>query len=1507
MAAPNPSSDENGIRFERRAKVEAARERWIRSLIDKSRRNSLLYFRPLKAGTLELAAPDPKAMERFLKREEVSIARLLPKGADLRQVEGTLAEIRGRAVENSEERGLETLFIAMGMATWESPDGERPPEAPVLLIPLKVTPRLRGGAGFALTRTGDIQANLVLLHVLESEYRVRVEAEELLKALQGDDEGEIYDPQPVYELLRHAARELKGFSIQDRLIIGNFAFQKTAMVKDLRECAEQLVAHDLISAICGDVEAQRSVSQRRSVADPSELDRTDPDDEFLFLDADSSQQLVIRHALALQDGTIQGPPGTGKSQTIANLIAEFAARGKRVLFVAEKRAALNVVLDRLRHRGLEHLALDLHGAEISRRQVLDALHESRQLVRQAVPVDADKQHAKLINRRDRLQQHVGRMHSPCPPTGHSVFQVQGALLQLGEVDHTATRWTGEALAKLAPTAIDQAEDLLSEVEEFRELFLRISTSPWNGALLADQGAVREATSHASDLAGSWPDWLGKLLAMCFGAGLAQPQNPTSMREQFASIAELRHSFDEYRPELFTEGQLERLLAGLRPATRSLAGRFWSWVASREYREALRTARSYRLSPKVSAPILYEEIADALNRSQRWLGLTSERTPPRPVPAFLEIRRTFEQLEVGLKKLFMMLQRRDLETLRLDELSRLIEGLARDKETPARLPHVFGLERQLHELGLQPLVEEMRRRHTPAAEFKNTLQHAWLSSALEQARERDPSLLAFHGRTHDKVVQEFRMFDRDRIHITADRVRRAHAERAVAIMNDYPAEDVTVKTECQRKRSRMSVRKLLMEAPHVTTALRPCWMASPLSVSHLLPADRNLFDIVLFDEASQVFPHDAVPALLRAPRAIVAGDRHQLPPTAFFLADEAPEDETDEQDVTSGFESILDQMSGLFDPWTLDWHYRSLDEALIAFSNRHIYDDRLVTFPGPGLHRAIEHVLVDHQRLVDGQEDSVTEEARKVVELVLRHAADRPRESLGVIALGIKHQRRIEAALEEALKDCPDFDAFFDESQRERFFVKNLERVQGDERDAIILSVGYGKDRAGKLVYRFGPLGTEGGKRRMNVAVTRARKRMTVVSSFVPHDMDPARCKQGVEFLRLYLQYAMSGGANLGVEQPRDVPLNDFEQGVHDALIARGIKLLKQWGASRYRIDLVAQHPEEPGRHVLAIECDGATYHSAQSARDRDRLRQQHLEALGWRFHRIWSTDWFNNRVDELERTLKAYEEAVRAADASDNGEEGSPRPATRREPKTAAPRRTRKPSIPLRDSIDEYLSSELIGYVEWIMSDELLRTDDEILAEMIELLGFERRGARIVERITSAIRAYRAKEERPASTSDSAGSSDYTSRAMERLVERYHLDLEVFRQRRASSPKIPDRDLIRGLMNEDLQRLMMRSDLQGLATRYYEMALFAAEEDRSFVEFLALAHEKTLQHLERVPGVASVRINASIGCDDCRRQDGAILSIKEALRSKPLPCSACTMVVVGTKPGFCRCVYEAEV
>jgi very-short-patch-repair endonuclease len=369
-----------------------------------------------------------------------------------------------------------------------------------------------------------------------------------------------------------------------------------------------------------------------------------------------------------------------------------------------------------------------------------------------------------------------------------------------------------------------------------------------------------------------------------------------------------------------------------------------------------------------------------------------------------------------------------------------------------------------------------------------------------------------------------------------------------------------------------------------------------------------------------------------------------------------------------------------------------------------------------------------------------------VDLIIEHARERPHESLGVIAMGIRHANRIEECLLQRLREDPELEDelgdFFAEEREERFFVKNLERVQGDERDAIILSIGYGKNTRGDLPYRFGPLLVEGGERRLNVAVTRAKNRVTLVSSFSHRDMDPERSSaEGVKLLRQYLQYVESAGTNLGDRVLERPALNPFEVDVRDTLTRHGLKLTPQYGSSGYWIDYAVQHPTQPGRYVLALECDGATYHSSESARDRDRLRQEQLERLGWTFCRIWSSEWFYDKDAAVQKVLKAYEEAVRHADKKPDTAERQQDQSTAVPVAGGAPavaRRGTRPPIRRGMAIDAYTPARLVQLIRWIESDDQLRTEEELLVEAMNELGFQRHGKKIVAALAEAIRQARA-------------------------------------------------------------------------------------------------------------------------------------------------------------------------
>ncbi|RPE44413.1 AAA domain-containing protein [Streptomyces sp. Ag109_O5-1] len=548
--------------------------------------------------------------------------------------------------------------------------------------------------------------------------------------------------------------------------------------------------------------------------------------------------------------------------------------------------------------------------------------------------------------------------------------------------------------------------------------------------------------------------------------------------------------------------------------------------------------------------------------------------------------------------------------------------------------------------LDGLPDQLARREVSAEDFPAAMERAVLTAWVEYQLATDQRLKSMRAVERDQLVERFQRVDRDL-------VAAAHAEVIAACNSRRPrrttvGQAAVLRRESEKQRRHMPVRQLLQQTRDVVRLIKPCLMMSPLTVSQFLPQDFE-FDVVVFDEASQVLPQDAVNSVYRGKALIVAGDQKQLPPTSFFTAAGVGDDGDEwDEDATDSFESILDmcKASGVLRGLPLRWHYRSRHENLIAFSNHDFYDNAMVTFPGAleqGPDIGVEFIKADGVYDRGGSSDNPLE-AAKVAQRVIHHFDTRPEHTLGVVALSKAQAEAIEEAVQKARAARPDLDHHFTEGRLDGFFVKNLETVQGDERDVIILSIGYGPDHRGKLLSTFGPINREGGWRRLNVAVTRARRRMEVIASFHGGDLSDSANKS-VQHLKRYLEYAQHGPAILQTEAaaPDAAPESPFEEEVIDVLRGWGYEVQPQVGVAGFRIDMAVRHPGAPGTYALGIECDGAMYHSSRAARDRDRLREAVLRDLGWRLHRIWGTDWYRNRRDAMAR-LRAAVEAACAED-----------------------------------------------------------------------------------------------------------------------------------------------------------------------------------------------------------------------------------------------------------------------
>ncbi|ANS29905.1 hypothetical protein R1CP_26285 [Rhodococcus opacus] len=551
-----------------------------------------------------------------------------------------------------------------------------------------------------------------------------------------------------------------------------------------------------------------------------------------------------------------------------------------------------------------------------------------------------------------------------------------------------------------------------------------------------------------------------------------------------------------------------------------------------------------------------------------------------------------------------------------------------------------------QLGFGEVLAELSKTSSSPESVAQSIEYAALEAWVDGVVRTDSRLADYQTDVRDVTVAEFKRLDRALVQDAHARVIARCNDRAPKSITSRPAQIIL--REAQKKTRHKPVRQLLVETGSLTQELKPCFMMSPLSVSQYLPP-RFKFDVVIFDEASQVLPSDAINCVYRGRQLIVAGDQKQLPPTDFFSVgdDASGDDEDDEVDV---FQSVLDLAKGAggLTSLPLNWHYRSRHEDLITYSNYRFYGGTLFTFPSatfdaPNLGVELIHVKGTYRR---GTTRDNPIEAAKVVERVLYFATHHPEESIGVVTFSAAQADAVAAEMERHSSEHPVLASLLNDHDRlDGFFVKSLENVQGDERDVIVFSLGYGPDENRKFTMNFGPLNREGGWRRLNVAITRARKRVEVVTSFRASEMSSTP-NEGLRHLKNYLDFAERGQSALALdleESLGDVE-SPFEEQVIKVIKGWGYDVIPQVGVAGYRIDMAVRHPDRPGAYAIGIECDGAAYHSSKTARDRDRLREAVLRNLGWEIHRIWGLSWWRDREVQEKRLRRAIEDAIAGSD-----------------------------------------------------------------------------------------------------------------------------------------------------------------------------------------------------------------------------------------------------------------------
>ena len=1382
--------------------------------------------KPKDAGP-EDAATDEENQQR---RQERAAERKLHTKLYPEKLKNRLLTLDREARTIEEEQGVNVLFLAMGFLRWyENENSEVERFAPLILLPVDLKRDDIRDSFKLIRRDQDMETNLPLQELLQQDFGIK------LPELPDDED---WLPSEYFDRVRRATSSQRRWEVLPGAIeLSFYSFAKLLMWKDLKAAEAE---GGKLSELCRRLLVSGFEAQRPVFDADAKLDEAfaDPRDLGHVMDADKSQTEAIAGARAGRSMVVQGPPGTGKSQTIANIIAGAVRDGKRVLFVAEKRVALDVVHTRLEKCGLGPACLELHSHKTKRAEFYEEL---RRTLHQGEPKQVEARHYEALRAvRDSLNSTSALLHRRDLRTGETAYLVMGRLSKLkGDgvpvpdfripgcdewsaseheellkattrlaeltAEHGSERehaWRG-ATRRLSPMDRERFAARQPEAAEKLERLQAAAERAADAVGTADGSRLSAATAAAESLSAVEGMPAGVLRLLESDALAEQPAKTLALCLDGEVVRELKA---ELAAEV-VEDAFGMEWGGVRLEIAGAGRSLLRWFNG-AYRRAARALRSiqrdggkrpyqarldlldrlidYRkrktalaaksgLAKQSLGPAWNEEDTDfeAIVPSLQWIAAQAGNAGSGAAVRRLaraaticdideiqaDLRRAAEEWN-GIWDAVRTAAGLDIQTAFGAERIEDIEWNALKTRLQAWASDAGGIEdwhalrsaaERAAELGLAEIRERLADGRLKAADARGTLEYIRAEAVWRRLVREQPGLEWLDGRDRTEKVAEFRRLDERLQTLAAQEAALKHFEGlpsgAAGMMG-------IVRGEIAKKTRRMRVRKLLGAAGGAVQKIKPVFLMSPMSVAQYLPRGKMEFDLLVVDEASQVRPADAMGSILRSNQIVVVGDGKQLPPTTFFdrqvAADEEAEAEGEPEDIVGAqvgdMESILTLCEARGLPTArLRWHYRSQHPSLIAVSNREFYDDELICppsphEPGPSIGFRFTPVEGEYGR---GRKRDNPKEAEAVADAVLAHALARGGETLGVVALSVPQRNAILNKLEEMRREHPELEAFCKEGKDDPFFVKNLENVQGDERDVIFVSIGYGKDAGGYMAQSFGPVSNAGGERRLNVLFTRAKRQCRVFSSIRHTDIRLDATKHaGPRVLKQFLQYAETGEMDVPVITggPPDSP---FEEDVAHELERHGHRVEGQIGSGGFKIDLAVRDPADESRFLLAVECDGARYHSSSWARERDRMRQAVLEDKGWTFHRIWSTDWFTRREEEIQKLLEAVERA-----GSDNAADRRPAPATAR--RETVERHDRRLDLPAESPayreadfevherrsmhLYEAPASAVEPYIAKIVEEEGPVHVDEVVRRLSKLWGYGRRGKRIEDAVKWAVR-----------------------------------------------------------------------------------------------------------------------------------------------------------------------------
>jgi hypothetical protein len=1346
---------------------------WQEQLLDLSLRNPLINFKPdkaalrfhipekslglfedllasgtrLKVSAMEqLGAIHDQNTSRNAATVESDALRLMMEGDEtvisahgFETMFKRLRSLYRKAKTIEEETGVNQLYVVFGTLTWK--EKGKDVNAPLLLIQSRITrPAKTSTTELFIEEGAEASINFCLVRKLERDYDIDL-AE--LQTPKLDKHG--IDIEWVIDMVRRKISESgQAFRVDETAYLALLSFGKFQLWNDLASHSGTILENPAVRHLVENPTLPFDDPQGRA-DNAVEKEGLEEVQAYCPLPCDSSQLRAVISAGKGQSFVLQGPPGTGKSQTITNLIAHCLAMGKRVLFVAEKAAALDVVKDRLGRVGLGPFCLELHSKATSLPNVRQQFKEAIDFVDKGLPDKWERRHSGLDKCRHELNTYIRDLHGVLP-IGMSPYQAHQVQAKIGDgaslliphkfleqesavnedvLDHLGdAAGAGEdaSIDRDYPWSLSRINDWQAfDTEQFEAGVIKLRNTLADGMLegLPRKSELENIVCDAKSLAGILDviqyQVNGGALDKNEIKALSSPRHKKSLDLIIDSLEEycvdLNAFFEKYDEDLLEKKVLRECKSMLREAESSFF--VFAWFKRRKLLAYMRdyiaddfslTAANASSELKAAAslyetrrdlkkeieslsdtgisfgevlysPELFEDLSSRFsavasgvslissvgsnNHDCIWeLLLNKEVVPEETARRLQRFIADWEEFTGMLKTTESSLASWQNEAGLLKCAKRLVDPSSSASPTSSlrRWVAYYSPLYAISELGLEDAAESLATCLVPPQEIKLSFWRGLTEAVLKHSFANCDSLKSFDDKTHSRSLSKFLKFDRDVAEDLKSIVpHRLHELRPAGFKGGSKSEMGEVgklRRWVDRKRGGDPIRKAFSKWPQAATTLKPCFLMSPSSVAQYLPPGGGLdkssigFDVIVFDEASQITVPDAAGAMARGKSVIVVGDDKQMPPTSFFAAAVDEEDMgVSADEYIEDAESILTEcVTAGFPEILLSWHYRSQHESLIAFSNHYYYSGGLTSFPSPVLNPKLMGVSME---IIDGKYDfgktrtnlAEAEAIVKEIQRLLVSDGDK-NHTVGVVTFNQQQQELIMDLLEkEAVDDKVLHSAMYE--GEETIFVKNLENVQGDERDIILFSICFGKGKGGKVSMNFGPLNRPGGERRLNVAVTRARRKIVVFSGLMPEDIDLKRTNStGVAHLKSFLEMARDGASGeISAQAAQHLQEDAHRTEVANRLRDRGLIVTEQIGLSDFKIDLAVSLPEDENiEHRLAVLLDGDSYAKRATTRDRDSIPPLMLKTLKWKVYRVWMPAW----REESERILDEIEAKVRS-------------------------------------------------------------------------------------------------------------------------------------------------------------------------------------------------------------------------------------------------------------------------